>query len=294
LQANAGTPADKLSYTIVQDIAVDGAFNEAVKSDPPFEAVIHTASPFFFGHTDPVKDILDPAVKGTTGVLKAIQAFAPTVKRVVITSSFAAIVNGKQHPAVYSEELWNPITMEEAMQPAGTYRASKTFAERAAWDFVKDNKPNFTVATINPPMVFGPVANDQSLASINTSNARILDAIQGKHKDSIPPTGVYLWVDVREVALAHVLAMEKEEAQGNRFFLCAGHFSNKAISDVLRKNFPELAPELPSADVPDDVPADVYQADNSKSRNVLGITYRTFEESIKDTARTLLDLGAGK
>jgi nucleoside-diphosphate-sugar epimerase len=72
-----------------------------------------------------VKDFLDPAIKGTTGILKAIKAYAPTVKRVVITSSFAAIVNPKQHAKEYSEENWNPVTWEEALDPSATYRGSK-------------------------------------------------------------------------------------------------------------------------------------------------------------------------
>lgn len=72
-----------------------------------------------------MKDFLDPAIKGTTGILKAIKAYAPEVKRVVITSSFAAIINPKQHPKVYSETEWNPVTWEEAMDPANVYRASK-------------------------------------------------------------------------------------------------------------------------------------------------------------------------
>lgn len=75
-----------------------------------------------------MKDFLDPAIKGTTGILKAIKAYAPTVKRVVITSSFAAIVNPKQHPKVYSEKEWNPVTWEEAMDHANVYRASKVSA----------------------------------------------------------------------------------------------------------------------------------------------------------------------
>lgn len=99
---------------------------KAVKSDPPFDYVLHTASPFHFNVTDPVKDLLDPAIKGTTGILKAIRAYAPTVKRVVITSSFAAIINAKQHAKEYSEENWNPVTWEEALQDtATTYRGSK-------------------------------------------------------------------------------------------------------------------------------------------------------------------------
>ena len=74
---------DKLSYVIVEDIAQPGAFTKAVQSDPPFEIVVHTASPFHFNVTDPKKDLLDPAIIGTTGILKSIKQHAPTVKRVV-------------------------------------------------------------------------------------------------------------------------------------------------------------------------------------------------------------------
>lgn len=87
--------------------------------------MLHTASPFHYNVQDPVKDFLDPAIKGTTSILKAVKAYAPTVKRVVITSSYAAIVNVKGHPKVYSEKVWNPVTWEEAMDHSQVYRASK-------------------------------------------------------------------------------------------------------------------------------------------------------------------------
>ena len=80
-----------MDFVIVEDIAKEGAFNEAVKSDPPFEAVIHTASPFHFNVTDPKKDLLDPAIIGTTGILKAIKNNAPTVKRVVSSSELLVL-----------------------------------------------------------------------------------------------------------------------------------------------------------------------------------------------------------
>lgn len=108
-----------------------------------------------------IQDLLDPAVIGTTGILKSIKKSAPSVKNVVITSSFAAMVNGEKGfwPGhVYSEEDFNPITREQAEENAMLgYRGSKTFAERAAWDFVEKEKPNFVISTINPPMVFGPI-----------------------------------------------------------------------------------------------------------------------------------------
>ena len=81
--AHPQVPSAKLDFAIVEDIAQEGAFDEAVKSDPPFETVIHTSSPFHFNVTDVKKDLLDPAIIGTTGLLKAIKQNAPTVKRVV-------------------------------------------------------------------------------------------------------------------------------------------------------------------------------------------------------------------
>jgi len=89
-EAHSDVGKDKLDFAIVEDIAQPNAFDEAVKSDPPFEAVLHTASPFHFKATDIQKELIDPAVIGTTGILKSIKKSAPTVKRVVITSSFAA------------------------------------------------------------------------------------------------------------------------------------------------------------------------------------------------------------
>lgn len=75
--------SDRLDFTVVADIAAPGAFDKAVVSDPPFDAVIHTASPFTFNVTDIKRDLLDPAINGTTGILYAIKKNAPTVKRVV-------------------------------------------------------------------------------------------------------------------------------------------------------------------------------------------------------------------
>lgn len=286
---------------------------QAVKSDPPFDYVLHTASPFHFNVQDPVKDFLDPAIKGTTGILKAIKEYAPTVKRVVITSSFAAIVNGKQHPKVYSEKEWNPVTWEEALDHSQVYRASKvsdtgrsawvnasaksvpyqTFAEKAAWAFVEKEKPNFDIATINPPLVFGPIVHYlNSLEAINTSNQRIRNLIQGQMKEKIAPTGTFLWVDVRDVALAHVRAIEVPEAGGERFFVTAGFFSNKELADIARETHPELESKLPPADAPSDFPKNIYQIDNSKSQKILGLEYRPLKQTVSDTIDSLLAVGA--
>ncbi|OQE28023.1 hypothetical protein PENFLA_c005G04338 [Penicillium flavigenum] len=293
IEAHPDVPKEKLSYVIVKDVAKDGAFDDAVRSNPPFDYVLHTASPFHFNVQDPVKDFLDPAIKGTTGILKAIKEYAPTVKRVVITSSFAAIVNGKQHPKVYSEKEWNPVTWEEAMDHSQVYRGSKTFAEKAAWTFIEKEKPNFDIATINPPLVFGPIVHYlNSLESLNTSNQRLRNLIQGQMKEKIAPTGNFLWVDVRDVALAHVRAIEVPEAGGERFFVVAGFFSNKELADIARETHPKLESKLPPADSSSDFPENIYEIDNNKSQKILGLKYRPLKQTVSDTIDSLLAVGA--
>lgn len=111
-------------------------------------------------------------------------------------------------------------------------------------------------------------------------------------KEKIAPTGVFLYVDVRDVALAHVRAIEVPEAGGHRFFVTAGFFSNKQIVDVVRETHPELESELPPKDSPSDFPENIYGIDNKKSLEVLGLKYRPFKETVSDTITSLLEVGA--
>lgn len=291
---------DKLDYTIVEDIAKEGAFADAVKSDPPFDAVIHTASPFHFNIQNSVQqDLLDPAIIGTTDILKQIKKSAPNVKRVVITSSFASIVDGNKGSApdkTYDEGDWNPIGKEEAAENAGNgYRASKTFAEKEAWNFIEQQNPNFTLAAMCPPLVIGPIVHYlNSLNAINTSNGRFLNIIQGKAKEELPPGAPFLWVDVRDIALCHVLAMEKNEAANKRFFTTPGHFNTKECVEIIRKNFPDLQDKLPSKDAPGGGYPDegIYKVDNSRTEKVLGIKWRSLENCIVDLVNSLKAAGA--
>ena len=147
-----------LDFAIVPDITSPNAFHEALQdTDTPFDAVIHSASPFLYKAVSSNREFLDPAIHGTEGILKSIKAVAPSVKRVVVTSSFAAVGDfaklADAHGKVYTEEDWNPVTFDEALNSDNknlAYQASKKFAEKAAWDFVKNEKPNFDVVVINP------------------------------------------------------------------------------------------------------------------------------------------------
>jgi nucleoside-diphosphate-sugar epimerase len=172
------------------------------------------------------------------------------------------------------------------------------------------NKPNFSLAVVrisqgtlqhvmrltdslkcNPPLVLGPILHHlESLSSLNTSNQRIRDIMSGASKGGLPPTGNHLFVDVRDLALGHALAVEKAEAGGKRFFMVGGKFSNKEITQIIADYFPDLRENLPSGEAlkPGDYPAiGSYGFDNARSRNVLGLTYRPLQESIIDAVRSL-------
>ncbi|KAI1102454.1 NAD(P)-binding protein [Jackrogersella minutella] len=287
------THQGKLSHAIVGDVAEDGVFDSVFKNGPAFDYVVHCASPYQLTIQDPIKDLLDPAIKGTTGILKSVHAYAPTVKRVVITSSSAAIVNPLNHAKVYDETHWAPWTLEDIYIPKRAYETSKALSEKAAWSFMDSERPNFDLATINCTFTFGPIQrNLGNLDSMNTSNHRIRDMMLGKMKQGLSPTvPVFTFVDVRDVAVAHLRAINVPEAGGNRFYVVGGHFSNKRIADVIRKAFPELAERLPS-DTHDDFPDDVYRFDNSKSKTMLGMEYIGFDKSIEDTVQSILDRSA--
>jgi nucleoside-diphosphate-sugar epimerase len=178
---------------------------------------------------------------------------------------------------------------EAAADPVNGYRGAKTFAEKAAWKFLEKEKPNFTITSICPPTVFGPVAHPlPSLDGINTSNERLRDNIQGKYKDAKEITGASIWVDVRDVATAHILAFENKAAANQRFFITAGFYTNREVIEVIRDNFPELRDRLPPKDVPGDdyPPMGTYGYDNTKSISVLGLVYRPLRECIVDTVKS--------
>ncbi|KAF3799699.1 Ketoreductase azaE [Colletotrichum gloeosporioides] len=234
---------------------------------------IHTASPFHFQSKDAETEMLNPAIRGTTSLLSAVTAYAPNVKRVVITSSVAAAVNIKAPPPVLTPEMWNPVTREEASSnPFFAYLASKTFAEKAAWDFIDEKKPHFALSTILPPLILGPVVHQlDNLGSINTSNS----------------AGSPQCVDVRDAAFAHVKALVVPEAAGKRFLLYAGDFSNAEIARIARDNFPEMADKVP-ANIRSDVPAADASIDAGLSEDILGVKYCSLNDSVVDCIKSLL------
>ncbi|KAI1761932.1 putative NADPH-dependent methylglyoxal reductase GRE2 [Hypoxylon sp. FL1150] len=295
----------RLDFAVVPDITVAGAFDAALQSDPPFDIVLHTASPFFLR---PLKssDYLDPAIKGTTEVLQGITRVAPSVKRVVVTSSFAAIYNMSGNPIsnppkICTSEDWNGVTLEAALateNPILTYPASKKFAEKAAWDFVKENKVNFELSTVCPPGVYGPLFDPSQFSRIEDLNESTAQVYKGlmrpglKSSDPVPPTFLYLYVDVRDLARAHLLAATVQEAAGKRWFTVAGEISIQQMANYLREALPEKRDVIPIGE-PDKgswKPEGWYGVSAPEVEKVLGLKYRPAEETFKDLAPQLVEI----
>ena len=196
------------------DLLEKGSYADAMKE---CEVVIHTASPFSTSVKDVHKELLDPAVKGTQYVLETACA-TPSVKRVVLTSSCAAIYtdaiecqhvpNGK-----LTEAIWN-TTATESYQP---YSLSKTLAERKAWD-IANAQSQWDLVTINPSFVLGPMLNPSGTTSESFSLLKQL--VDGTMRMGVPKMGIGL-VDVRDVAEAHIKAAFTPEANGR--YLTSAH-----------------------------------------------------------------------
>ncbi|CAA0815346.1 NAD(P)-binding Rossmann-fold superfamily protein [Striga hermonthica] len=249
----------------------EGSFDSLVDG---CECVFHTASPFYHNVKDPQTELIDPAVKGTLNVLQSC-AKAPSIKRIVLTSSVAAVAfNGKPRtPEVVVDETWwsNP---EICRNMQLWYVLSKTLAEDAAWKFVKEKGMDMVV--INPAMVIGPLLQP----TLNTSSAAILNLINGA--DTYPNT-TFGWVNVKDVALAHILAFENPSANG-RYCLVETVAHMSEIVNILRGLYPSL--KLPDKCADDKPFVPKYQVSKEKAKS-LGVEYTSLEESVKETVESL-------
>ncbi|KAG5363508.1 putative NADPH-dependent methylglyoxal reductase GRP2 [Yarrowia sp. B02] len=279
----------KLLFETLSDIRAEDELKGIFEKHPEISVVVHTASPFFFNSTDVVKDLLEPAVEGTRNVLHATQTSGKNVTKVVLTSSVAAMLNPfKQDPSyTASEDTWNPVTWEQAASSNNgelAYLASKTFAEREAWDYLKREKPKFTLTTVNPAAVFGPSATKLDPKSLNTSNETINQlALDTKPGDDVPEFA-FLWVDVRDVAKAHTLALD-HKLDGQRLLLCNGKFAAQDILDVINKDFPGIKGKIATGKpgTGKEVSSKIFGYNNDKTRKELPqLEWIGLEKSIGD------------
>ena len=263
------------------------------------DAVLHIASPYIVAPKNPQRDLVDPALKGTLAVLGA--AAKAGVRRVVLTSSVAAITDEPPQDHALTEADWN----EKSSLTRNPYYYSKALAERAAWDFVRDAKPSFDLIAINPFLVIGP----SYTATLNESPKVLADMTKGVYPGVLDLT--WGFVDVRDVARAHVLALETPAASGR--YLCAGDkLKMRETVALLRAALPQA--KLPSLPLDNAFgtalaklasytqPAGVgsylrshlgrkLSYDNAKIRRDLGLDFRPARASIADTAADLVKWG---
>ncbi|CAN5189495.1 aldehyde reductase [soil metagenome] len=281
------------------DLTADDGWAQAVEG---CRYVLHVASPLSPPASSGEDAYIRPAREGTLRVMKA--AVEAGVERVVITSSMAAIAYG--HPKARHRN-GPPFTGDDWTNPAGgdtsAYVRSKTFAEKAAWDFIAEHGGKTQLAVVNPAGIFGPAMGpdySESLAIV----ARLLN---GK-MPGLPPIG-FCVVDVRDLADLHLLAMTRPEAAGKRYPAGGQFLWFQDIADILREELPsEMTAKVPTRTLPAPLLRiialwDVQVRQLVHSLNLkremsqdaalaLGWRPRSPEESLKDTALSLRAVGA--
>lgn len=278
---------------VVSDFLKEGAFDDVVKNHQDATVFLHMASPVLKAHTDRKKDVIDPAIEGTRSALKAAHKYGKNIKHFVYTSSVAAmfdktnIVPGE----IVTEKLWNPITLEDALvSDDKAYSGSKKFAEKAAWDFLEKEKPQFTLTVVNPTLVLGPQVFDEDAKGDLNFSADVLGGLLTLKKDDPIPERKGGAVDVRDVAKLHIEAFEKPEAHGKRLLAKELFFTTQSLLDFVRKNFPDAAEQLPFGD-----PASVDKAaalyfvfDNYATTTLLHFHWIPLETTVVDQAKQIL------
>jgi len=294
LRTGGAEPGLALSF-VAADLVSDPGWAEAVAG---CDYVLHVASPFPQGVPKDEDELIVPAREGALRVLRAARDAG--VKRVVLTSSFAAIGYGhraQQEP--FNETYWTDLNGEGLLP----YVKSKAIAERAAWDFVAKEGGKLELSVVNPVGVFGPVLGPDYSTSILLVQRLMDGALPGC------PRLYFGVVDVRDVADLHLRAMTNPAAKGERFLAIGGDFMSMVdIAKVLRARMGAEAKRVPTRQLPDWLvrlaslrdPAvkqilpelgKLKNATNEKSRRMLGWAPRSNDESIVATAESLVRLG---
>jgi dihydroflavonol-4-reductase len=276
------------------DLDSDTGWADAMKD---VRYVMHVASPFPSGVPRNEDELVRPAVEGTRRVLRAA-ADSGTVRRVVLTSSTAAITFGheghdRRERTVFTEKDWS----DPDRSPA--YPKSKTLAERVAWDMVDGR---FELVVVNPGLVLGPVLRAESTTSIDVVRMLLTHGVPGSPQLAFAP------VDVRDVAIGHRLAMECPEAAGKRYILAGDQMWMRDIAKVLAAEFNPLGYRVPTRRVPYWLMWVIARFDQTvrfgldlvgrpevvsaeQAKRELGWSMRPVRESIIDTAHSLIEHG---
>lgn len=292
---SAGAPSAGMVEFVQADLMSDDGWQAAMTG---CEYVLHVASPFPSAVPKDEDEIILPARDGTLRVLRAAREAG--VKRVVVTSSFAAVGYGgkPKSGSAYTELDWTDPTL-----PNPPYIRSKAIAERAAWDFVNAEGGTLELAVINPVGIFGPVLG----ADYSTSIALVKGMLQGVMPGL--PDVYFGIVDVRDVADLHLKAMVSPQAKGERFIAVADPLMSMAgIASILRSRLGEAGSKVPTKRLPSwqirlaalfsrkarQVAPNLgkkRESTSEKARRVLEWNPRRNDEIIVSTAKSLMRLG---
>jgi nucleoside-diphosphate-sugar epimerase len=294
LKQGGGDPGDRLAF-FAADLESDAGWREAVTG---CDYVLHVASPFPANVPKDEDELIVPAREGALRVLGAAREAG--VKRVVLTSSFAAVGYGHApQSAPFDETNWTNL----AGRDVSAYVKSKTIAERAAWDFIAKEGGALELSVVNPVGVFGPVLGPDYSTSILIVQRLMDGAVPGC------PQLVFGVVDVRDVADLHLRAMTNPAAKGERFLAVAGDFmSIRDMAQLLKDRLGAAARRVPTRQLPNWLVRVAALADpsvkqiipelgkaknatNEKARRVLGWAPRSREDALVASAESLLQLG---
>lgn len=291
--AGAGADLSRLELVTLDLLSDEGWFDAAKDC----RYVVHTASPFVLTMPKDPLDLVRPAVEGTRRAVHA--ALRAGAERIVLTSSIAAIVYGhKARTRIFTEDDWADLDGPNVT----AYIRSKTLAEREAWTIVENAQRRDALAVINPGGILGPLLDDDP----GTTGALVVRLLRG----AVPAApGVRLeWVDVRDVAAAHVAALTQASAGGRRHIVSGNVLSLMDIARILAAEFPAYARKMPRFEMPNwmvriagifdsslrDVAPELGMhkcTDASRVEKLLGHGLISAEEAAIATARSVIELG---
>lgn len=291
----------RLQVVVIEDITNTQSYLDVLGPLSP-AAVLHLAAPFHYSATNFEREMMVPAVQGSTAILEAA-AKIKSIRRIIQTNSFASIYDasaGQSPGKTYTAQDWSPLTYEDGVQADNAptaYRASKTAAEKAAWEFMESRALGFDLVSLCPGMVFGPFlpeAKPETIAGVNTSNLLVWAAVSAGRDSAVPPTKGPVWADVRDVADAHVRALRIVEAGGGRYLLASGIYCNQELSDVSRRLLPKYGDRIPIGEPGKRESHTHFGVSTAETDQVLGIKWRSLEESLSDVVPQLFEIERGQ
>jgi dihydroflavonol-4-reductase len=287
-------PQDRLSF-YAANLTSDAGWDAAVEG---CDYVLHVASPLGVAEPKDPSVLITPARDGARRAVGA--AIKAGVKRVVLTSSVAATSRGGGAPDnIADETVWTDLTQPKV----SAYYQSKTLAEKAAWELIAAAGGSTSLATVNPALVLGPVLSNDFSESVQVVERLLAGRVPG-----LPRLGFNI-VDARDVADLHIRAMTAPEAAGQRFIAAANFAWMSDLAGILRARLGAEAAKVPTRKIPDfvlklaalfdkDLGAVVpslghrHDYSSAKAQTLLGWRPRSLEETVMDTARSLIDTGS--